>query len=162
MGCFKFDASVKTHKDNKDHAPNTATKTFRLMQAIVKGTQCMVYVTLCARVALMVIFQQIFALVNGQDFWDKLDKHLAKIQREADGDTKKIIKCVPHSELFFFHPDSQLFTVFCNLLDGAQEKHVKTDDPIDETAVNEFQQGIDNLITIAAINTVMLVQRGSV
>jgi hypothetical protein len=52
--------------------------------------------------------------------------------------------------------------VFCNLLDGAQEKHVKTDDPIDETAVNEFQQGINNLITIAAINTVMLVQRGSV
>jgi hypothetical protein len=121
----------------------------------------MAYVTLCARVALMVIFQQIFALVNGQDFWDKLDKCLAKIRREADGDAKKIIKCVPHSELFFFHPDSQLFTVFRNLLDGDQEKHVKTDDPIDETAVDEFQQGVNDLIDIAAINTVTLVQGGS-
>ncbi|KAJ7879203.1 hypothetical protein B0H14DRAFT_1612872 [Mycena olivaceomarginata] len=115
MGCFKFDASVKTHEDNKDHAPDTATKTFRLTQAIVKGTQCMVYVTLCARVGLVVIFQQIFALVNGQDFWDKLDKRLAKIRREADGDAKKIIKCVPHSELFFsilIHNSSQRSAIF--------------------------------------------------
>ncbi|KAJ7680172.1 hypothetical protein B0H14DRAFT_3535919 [Mycena olivaceomarginata] len=144
MGCFKFNASVKTHKDNKDHAPDTATKTFRLTQAIAKGTQCVVYVTLCARVALMVIFQQIFVLVNGQDFWDKLDKRLAKIRREAEGNAKKIIKS------------------FRNLLDGDQEKHVKTDDPIDETAVDEFQQGVDDLIDIAAINTVTLVQGGSV
>jgi hypothetical protein len=47
MGCFKLDASVKTHKDDKDHASDTAHQNiFRLTQAIVKGTQCM-NITLC-------------------------------------------------------------------------------------------------------------------
>ncbi|KAJ7683916.1 hypothetical protein B0H14DRAFT_2654590 [Mycena olivaceomarginata] len=58
-----------------------------------------------------------------------------KSQREAD--TKKITR------------------VFCKLLDG------KTHNPINETAVDEFQQGVDNLIDIAVINTVTLVQGGN-
>jgi hypothetical protein len=56
----------------------------------------------------------------------------------------------------FIHPDLQLFRVFCKLLDG------KTHNPVDETAVDEFQQGVDDLIDIAVINTVTLVQGGSV
>jgi hypothetical protein len=64
--------------------------------------------------------------------------------------------------LFFFHPDSQLFRAFHKLLDEDQEKHGKTEDPIDETAVDEFQQGVDDLIDIAAINTATSVQGGSV
>ncbi|KAJ7816167.1 hypothetical protein B0H14DRAFT_2602876 [Mycena olivaceomarginata] len=139
-----LDASVKTHKDDKDHAPDTAHQNiFRLTQAIVKGTQCTVNVTLCARVALMVVIAQVYLKVPGADFWDKLDKRLAKIRREADGDAKKIIKA------------------FRKLLDEDQEKHGKTEDPIDETAVDEFQQGVDDLIDIAAINTATSVQGGS-
>ncbi|KAJ7869880.1 hypothetical protein B0H14DRAFT_3440362 [Mycena olivaceomarginata] len=91
--CFDpkaLDASLKTHKDDKDHAPDTAHQNiFRLTQAIVKGTQCTVNVTFCARVALM---RKIYLKFPGADFWDKLDKRLAKIRREADGDAKKIIK----------------------------------------------------------------------
>ncbi|KAJ7838487.1 hypothetical protein B0H14DRAFT_3141037 [Mycena olivaceomarginata] len=136
-----LDASVKTHKDDKDHAPDTAHQNiFRLTQAIVKGTQCTVNVTLCARVALM---RKVYLKFPGADFWDKLDKRLAKIRREADGDAKKIIKA------------------FRKLLDEDQEKHGKTEDPIDETAVDEFQQGVDDLIDIAAINTATSVQGGS-
>ncbi|KAJ7854052.1 hypothetical protein B0H14DRAFT_2580055 [Mycena olivaceomarginata] len=130
---------------------------FWLTQAIVKGTQCMVNVTLCARVALMVIFQQIFSLVNGlkvviaqglsqvpgRRLLGQTRQASRKIRREADGDAKKIIK------------------VFHKLLDEDQEKHVKTDDHIDKTPVDEFQQVVDDLIDIAAINTATLVQGGS-
>ncbi|KAJ7730035.1 hypothetical protein B0H14DRAFT_3899321 [Mycena olivaceomarginata] len=140
-----LDASLKTHKDDKDHAPDTAHQNiFRLTQAIVKGTQCTVNVTLCARVALM---RKVYLKFPGADFWDKLDKldkRLAKIRREADGDAKKIIKA------------------FRKLLDEDQEKHGKTDDPIDETAVDEFQQGVDDLIDITAINAATSVQGESV
>ncbi|KAJ7347171.1 hypothetical protein DFH08DRAFT_960521 [Mycena albidolilacea] len=140
--CFKFDASVKTHKDDKrPRSRYGQQRIFRLTQAIVKGTQCMANVILCARAALM---RKAYLKFPGADFWDKLDKRLAKIRREAAGDAKKIIKA------------------FRKLLDEDQEKYVKTDDPIDETAVDEFQQGVDDLIDIAAINTATLVQGGSV
>jgi hypothetical protein len=59
-------------------------------------------------------------------------------------------------QIRFIHPDLQLFRVFRKLLDG------KTHNPIDETAVDEFQQGVDDLIDIAVINTATLVQGGSV
>ncbi|KAJ7844518.1 hypothetical protein B0H14DRAFT_2585175 [Mycena olivaceomarginata] len=53
-------------------------------------------------------------------------------------------------------------STFRKLLDEDQEKHGKTEDPIDETAVDEFQQGVDDLIDIAAINTATSVQGGGI
>ncbi|KAJ7795026.1 hypothetical protein B0H14DRAFT_3496483 [Mycena olivaceomarginata] len=64
------------------------------------------------RVALMC---KVYLKFPGADFWDKLDKRLAKIRREADGDAKRIIS-----------------VAFRKLLDEDQEKHGKTEDPIDE------------------------------
>ncbi|KAJ7832545.1 hypothetical protein B0H14DRAFT_3712093 [Mycena olivaceomarginata] len=89
--------------------------------------------SLCARVTLM---RKVYLKFPGADYWDKLDKRLAKNRKEAD--TKKITRA------------------FCKLLDG------KTHNPIDETAVDEFQQGVDDLIDTAVINTATLVQGGSV
>ncbi|KAJ7723359.1 hypothetical protein B0H14DRAFT_2641886 [Mycena olivaceomarginata] len=53
-----------------------------------------------------------------------------KFGGRADGDAKRIIKA------------------FRKLLDEDQEKHGKTEDPIDETAVDEFQQGSTTLSTL--------------
>ncbi|KAJ7814004.1 hypothetical protein B0H14DRAFT_3477400 [Mycena olivaceomarginata] len=57
------------------------------------------------------------------------------ISQKSKADTKKITK------------------VFCKLLDEDQEKHGKTNKTVNETAVDEFQQGVDDLIDIAVINT---------
>jgi hypothetical protein len=65
-------------------------------------------------------------------------------------------------QILFTHPGLQLFRAFCKLLDEDQEKHGKTNNPIDETAVDEFQQGVNDLIDIAVVNKATLVQGGSV
>ncbi|KAJ7797537.1 hypothetical protein B0H14DRAFT_2618837 [Mycena olivaceomarginata] len=70
----------------------------------------------------------------GTKFWDKLDLRLAKIRKEADGDSKKITK------------------VFRHILDKDQKKHGKNDTVFNEMAVDEVQQGVDNLIDIGVIN----------
>ncbi|KAJ7310905.1 hypothetical protein DFH08DRAFT_974066 [Mycena albidolilacea] len=73
------------------------------------------------------------------NFWDKLDLCLAKIRKEADGDSKKITK------------------VFRHILDEDQKKHGKNNTVFNETAVDEFQQGVDDLIDIGVINAATFV-----
>ncbi|KAJ7314172.1 hypothetical protein DFH08DRAFT_972924 [Mycena albidolilacea] len=93
-------------------------------QAIVKGTQC-------ERHSLHSHDPHVQGLspVPRRGYWDKPDKCLAKNRREAD--TKKITKA------------------FCKLLDEDQKKkHGKTNNPIDETAIDEFQQGVETSLTL--------------
>ncbi|KAJ7806697.1 hypothetical protein B0H14DRAFT_3882278 [Mycena olivaceomarginata] len=122
--------NVKTHKD-KDHASDAAHQNIlHARRPSSRGPNASV--TLCARVTLM---RKVYLKFPGADYWDKLDKRLAKI---GGRQTRR------------------RSPAFCKLLDG------KTHDPIDETAVGEFQQGFDDLIDIAVINTATLVQGGSV
>ncbi|KAJ7712527.1 hypothetical protein B0H14DRAFT_2645204 [Mycena olivaceomarginata] len=120
------------NKNDKSFAPDADHQNiFQLTTAIVKKTQCSVNIVLCARVALM---RKVYLKHPGTNFWDKLDLRLAKIRKDADGDSKKITKA------------------FCHILDEDQKKHGKNDTVFDETAVDEFQQGVDDLIDIGVIN----------
>ncbi|KAJ7799764.1 hypothetical protein B0H14DRAFT_3491322 [Mycena olivaceomarginata] len=120
-----IDASLKVNKNDKSFAPDADHQNiFQLTTAIVKKTQCSVNIVLCARVALMC---KVYLKTN---FWDKLDLCLAKIRKDANGDLKKITKAFRH------------------ILDEDQKKHGKNNTVFDETAVDEFQQGVDDLIDI--------------
>jgi hypothetical protein len=118
--CFltplEIDASLKVNKNDKSFAPDADHQNiFQLTTAIVKKTQCSVNIVLCARVALMVrspffpcsskismTFQRkVYLKHPGTNFWDKLDLRLAKIRKDADGDSKKITKYVVHTQSFF-------------------------------------------------------------
>ncbi|KAF8187249.1 hypothetical protein K438DRAFT_1764880 [Mycena galopus ATCC 62051] len=97
-------------------------KRSRDAQAIVKGTQCSVSVALCARVAIM--------------YWDCVDKRFAKIRAEANGDPKILARYG-----------------FRFALTSDQDKHGSKDDyTLDETAVDEFQQKVDDLIDIGVVD----------
>ncbi|KAJ7817615.1 hypothetical protein B0H14DRAFT_2842008, partial [Mycena olivaceomarginata] len=117
-------------------------------------------VILCARVTLMVSFQKKFSLVNGLKL--VIAQGLSQVPgcgllgQTGQGGRHEEDHQVCLIQIHFIHPDLQLFRAFCKLLDG------KTHNPIDETAVDEFQQGVNDLIDIAVINTATLVQGGSV
>ncbi|KAJ6626598.1 hypothetical protein B0H10DRAFT_2210897 [Mycena sp. CBHHK59/15] len=133
-----IDASLKANKNDKSFAPNADHQNiFQLAEAIVKKTQCSVSIVLCARVALM---RKVYLKYPGTNFWDKLDLRLAKIRKEADGDPKKITKAFRH------------------ILEEDQKLHGKNDVVLDETAVDEFQQGVDDLIDIGVIDAATSVQ----
>ncbi|KAJ7816867.1 hypothetical protein B0H14DRAFT_3148482 [Mycena olivaceomarginata] len=76
-------SSVKSHEDKITKKVTYANDSehqniFELTTAIVKGTQCVVNVTLCAHVALM------------------LDFKLETIRNDADGDAKKLVRAFRH------------------------------------------------------------------
>ncbi|KAJ7722535.1 hypothetical protein B0H16DRAFT_1737734 [Mycena metata] len=70
------------------------------------------------------------------DFWDKLDLKLQDIREKAGGESKKVVKA------------------FCSILEADQAKHgqktYKGSDMEDKT--NEFQQMVDNIIDISAMD----------
>ncbi|KAF8172199.1 hypothetical protein K438DRAFT_2056758, partial [Mycena galopus ATCC 62051] len=89
-------SSLKPHEDKIAKKVTYATDTehhniFQLTAVIVKGTQCVVNVTLCARVALM---RKVYLKNPGSNFWDKLDSKLENIRNDADGDAKKLVRYV--------------------------------------------------------------------
>ncbi|KAJ7337542.1 hypothetical protein DFH08DRAFT_964522 [Mycena albidolilacea] len=56
---------------------------------MVKSTQCMVNVVLCACLALMCV---VFIEYPDCKFWNKFNKRLAKVRADAGGDPKKLAK----------------------------------------------------------------------
>ncbi|KAJ7223646.1 hypothetical protein C8J57DRAFT_1591723 [Mycena rebaudengoi] len=70
----------------------------------------------------------------GPKFWDKLNERLDKIRKEAKSDAKKITKAFRH------------------ILTVDQNTHGTTDYMLDEKAVDEFQQTVDNLIDVALVD----------
>ncbi|KAJ6450182.1 hypothetical protein C8R45DRAFT_1114257 [Mycena sanguinolenta] len=125
-----IDASLKVNKTDTVIAPKDQHQNiFKLTQVVIKKTQCAINVVLCARVALIVYLK-----FPGKDFGDKLDRHLAKIRKDAQGDLKKITKAFRH------------------ILEDNQKTHGKNDIVIDDKAVNEFQQQVDDLIDIGALD----------
>ncbi|KAJ6556091.1 hypothetical protein B0H19DRAFT_1262202 [Mycena capillaripes] len=134
----RIDASLKLRKTDTSFAPDAQHQNiFQLTQIIVKKTQCSVNVVLCARVALM---RKVYLKYPGKNYWDKLDDRLAKIRREANGDSKKITKAFRH------------------ILEEDQKTHGKNDVVLDDKAVDEFQQQVDDLIDIGAIDAATSVQ----
>ncbi|KAJ7508195.1 hypothetical protein B0H11DRAFT_2308408 [Mycena galericulata] len=126
-----IDWSLKANKSDKTRAPKDQHQNiFQLTTAIVKGTQCSVNVTRCARIALM---RKVHLKHPGVDFWNKLDDRLARIRKEAEGDAKKITKA------------------FRALLTEDQSTHGVKDYELDEK-VDEFQQQVDELIDVGAID----------
>ncbi|KAJ7705481.1 hypothetical protein B0H17DRAFT_1193154 [Mycena rosella] len=104
---------------------------FDLTQAIVKGTQCTVNVVLCARIALM---RAVYLKHPGPKYWDKLDARLATIRKEGGGDAGRITKAFKH------------------ILTIDQDKHGAKDYELDEKTVDDFQQKVDDLIDVEAVN----------
>ncbi|KAJ7349929.1 hypothetical protein DFH08DRAFT_958862 [Mycena albidolilacea] len=130
-----LDDQENSEQEHKSFAPDADHQNiFQLTTAIVKKTQCSVNIVLCARVALM---RKVYLKHPGTNFWDKLDLRLAKIRKDADGDSKD------------YKIPSRAFR---HILDEDQKKHGKNDTVFDETAVDEFQQGVDDLIDIGVIN----------
>ncbi|KAF8134133.1 hypothetical protein K438DRAFT_1997844 [Mycena galopus ATCC 62051] len=125
--------SLKVHKTDDQNAPPSQQKNiFELAQAIVKGTQCSVSVALCARVAVM---RAAYLVNSGLKYWDYVDKRFAKIRAEANGDPKMLTRG------------------FRFALTSDQDKHGSKDDyTLDETAVDEFQQKVDDLIDIGVVD----------
>ncbi|KAJ7700873.1 hypothetical protein B0H17DRAFT_925271, partial [Mycena rosella] len=107
---------------------------FNLTSAIVKGTKCSVNVVLCARVALM---RSVYLKHPGTNFWDKVDDRLAKIRKQAKGDASKIVKA------------------FRQLLKADRETHGVDDYELDEEAVDDFQQQVDDVIDMDAATSVV-------
>ncbi|KAF7335903.1 hypothetical protein MSAN_02327400 [Mycena sanguinolenta] len=133
-----IDASLKVNKSDSAFALNTQHQNiFQLTQVIVKKTQCSINVVLCARVALM---RKVYFKFLGKNFWDKLDDRLAKIRKDAKGDAKKITKAFRH------------------ILEEDQKTHGKNDVVIDDQAVDEFQQQVDDLIDISALDAATSVE----
>ncbi|KAJ7939287.1 hypothetical protein B0H13DRAFT_2301048 [Mycena leptocephala] len=129
---------LKVNKNDKSFALEADHQNiFQLAEATVKKTLCSVDIVLCTRVALM---RKVYLKHPGTDFWDKLDLRLAKIRKEADGDPKKITKAFRH------------------ILEEDKKLHGKNDVVLDETAVDEFQQGVDDLIDIGVIDAATSVE----
>ncbi|KAJ7364337.1 hypothetical protein DFH08DRAFT_798697 [Mycena albidolilacea] len=131
--------SLKVNKSDDLCAPLAQHKNiYQLAQAIVKGTQCSVNVVLCACIAVM---RAVYLEHPGSKFWDQMDKRLARIRKMGGNDAKKITKywC---SE---YYPWTSL--------EVDQAKHgVQDSYELDETVVDEFQQKIDDLIDIHAVD----------
>ncbi|KAJ7288600.1 hypothetical protein C8J57DRAFT_1280818, partial [Mycena rebaudengoi] len=124
--------SLKTHKTDTKYAPNAQHQNiFELAQAVVKGTECTINVILCARVALM---RSVFLKHPGPKFWDKIDERLDKIRKEAKGDANKITKAFRH------------------VLTIDQDTHGIKDYKLDERAVDDFQQTVDDVLDVHAAN----------
>ncbi|KAF8142844.1 hypothetical protein K438DRAFT_1784350 [Mycena galopus ATCC 62051] len=104
---------------------------YDLAQVIVKDTQCAVNVVLCARIALM---RQVYLVCPGKKTWDKLDEHLAEIRANAKGDAKKITRAFRH------------------VLTQDQDKHGAKNYVLDENPIDDFQQQVDDLIDVNAID----------
>ncbi|KAJ6451170.1 hypothetical protein C8R45DRAFT_1113717 [Mycena sanguinolenta] len=62
---------------------------FALGQRFVKDTEATLTVELCARIALM---RQQYTFWPGDNFWDKLDKELARLRKQGNYDEHKISK----------------------------------------------------------------------
>ncbi|KAJ7097467.1 hypothetical protein C8R44DRAFT_889375 [Mycena epipterygia] len=119
-------ASLKVNKHDRNFAAGPKQQNiFKLTQILVEGTQCTVTVELCARVALM---RKTYLVVSGPKFWDKLDSNLAEIRNNADGKAKRIVKAFSH------------------ILAKDQEKHGVNDYEITVSAIDNFQQTVDDLI----------------
>ncbi|KAJ7689563.1 hypothetical protein B0H17DRAFT_1202204 [Mycena rosella] len=99
-----------------------------------KGTKCSVNVVLCARVALM---RSVYLKHPGTNFWDKVDDRLAKIRKQAKGDASKIVKA------------------FRQLLKADRKTHGVDDYELDEEAVDDFQQQVDDVIDMDAATSVV-------
>ncbi|KAJ7221180.1 hypothetical protein C8J57DRAFT_1731840 [Mycena rebaudengoi] len=127
-----INCSLKIHKTDTSYAPDVNHQNiFELTQAVVKGTQCTVNGVLCARVALM---RSVYLKHPGLKFWDKLDEHLAKIRQEAKGDAVKLTKAFRH------------------VLTHDQNTHGIKDYDLDEKAVDDFQQTVDDVIDVGVID----------
>ncbi|KAJ7854787.1 hypothetical protein B0H13DRAFT_2358274 [Mycena leptocephala] len=129
-------SSLKPHEDKITKKITYANDSehhniFELTTAIVKGTQSVVNVTLCARVALM---RKVYLKNPGSNFWDKLDSKLENIRNDADGDAKKL--------------------AFRHVLEQDQAKHGKKNykDSDIEGKVDPFQQKVDDIIDIEAMD----------
>ncbi|KAK7027217.1 hypothetical protein R3P38DRAFT_2777280 [Favolaschia claudopus] len=119
-------ASLKVNKSDKTIAPGPDHQNiFKLTLALVDGTQCTVTVELCARVALM---RSVYLRDSGPKFWDKLDSTLAEIRNNAEGDAKKLTRAFRH------------------ILTKDQELHGVKNYEITASAVENFQQEVDDLI----------------
>ncbi|KAF7343759.1 hypothetical protein MSAN_01956600 [Mycena sanguinolenta] len=68
---------------------STHQNIFALGQRFVKDTEATLTVELCARIALM---RQQHKFHPGENFWDKLDKELARLRKQGDFDEHKISK----------------------------------------------------------------------
>ncbi|KAF8147461.1 hypothetical protein K438DRAFT_1626254, partial [Mycena galopus ATCC 62051] len=124
-------ASLKPD-ENGVYAPDTEHQNiYDLAQAIVKDTQCAVNVVLCARIALM---RQVYLVCPGTKTWDKLDERLAEIRANAKGDAKRITRAFRH------------------VLTQDQDKHGAKNYVLDENAVDNFQQQVDDVIDVSAID----------
>ncbi|KAJ7698600.1 hypothetical protein B0H17DRAFT_1196707 [Mycena rosella] len=117
---------ASVHGDDPEHQ-----NIFDLAKVIVKGTQCTVNVVLCAHITLM---RAVYLKVPGPKFWDKLDVRLAKIRKESGGDAGKITRAFRH------------------ILTIDQDKHSAKDYDLDEKTVDNFQQKVDNLIDVGAVD----------
>ncbi|KAJ7697138.1 hypothetical protein B0H17DRAFT_1197535 [Mycena rosella] len=117
---------ASVHGDDPEHQ-----NIFDLAKVIVKGTQCTVNVVLCAHIALM---GAVYLKVPGPKFWDKLDVRLAKIRKESGGDAGKIARAFRH------------------ILTVDQDKHGAKDYDLDEKTVDDFQQKVDDLIDVGAVD----------
>ncbi|KAF8156387.1 hypothetical protein K438DRAFT_2075626 [Mycena galopus ATCC 62051] len=115
---------------------------FELTTVIVKGTQCVVNVTLCARIALM---RKVYLTNPGSNFWDKLDSKLENIRNNADGDAKKLVRAFHH------------------VLEQDQAKHGKKNykDSDIEGKVDLFQQKVDDIIDVEAMDAATSAQAQS-
>ncbi|KAJ7687159.1 hypothetical protein B0H17DRAFT_1203820 [Mycena rosella] len=128
-------SSLKIQKTDKVHAPaDQHQNIFNPTSAIVKGTKCSVNVVLCARVVLM---RSVYLKHPGTNFWDKIDDRLAKIRKQAKGDASKIVKA------------------FRQLLKADRKTHGVDDYELDEEAVDDFQQQVDDVIDMDAAMSVV-------
>ncbi|KAJ7881303.1 hypothetical protein B0H14DRAFT_3857787 [Mycena olivaceomarginata] len=124
--------SLKVNKTDETNGPDSEHQNiFTLAQNVVKGSQCTVNIVLCARIALM---RSVYLQHPGMKFWNKLDKPLKWMHDNAGGDAKKITKAFRH------------------VLSEDQSKHGVNDYTIDETAVDKFQQDVDDLIDATVID----------
>ncbi|KAF7378117.1 hypothetical protein MSAN_00236000 [Mycena sanguinolenta] len=122
-------------KESKDvyGPPDKHQNIYDLTQVNVKGTQCTVNVVLCARIALM---RKVYCKHPGTKFWDKLDDRIAKIREDANSDAKKITKAFRH------------------ILTEDQNKHGKKTEYVLDEVVDDFQQQVDDLIDVGALEAV--------
>ncbi|KAJ7165788.1 hypothetical protein C8R46DRAFT_1219576 [Mycena filopes] len=83
-------ASVKITRDkvNIDLPVDKHLSLFALAQIFVKGTKCRITPGLCGRVALM---RKIYLKHPGNNFWDKLDEHLAMIMSRVGGQPMPLV-----------------------------------------------------------------------
>ncbi|KAJ7502055.1 hypothetical protein B0H11DRAFT_2223949 [Mycena galericulata] len=97
---------------------------FELTQIMVQNTQCEVNVHLCARVGFM---RKTFLQDPSSTYWTTVDKELAKIRKQAKGDTVQISRAFRH------------------ILKKDRAEHGIDNYEIEDT-VDPFQEGVDEII----------------